>query len=310
MARANGRQVIVRDDTDRQRLLDELEGATSRAGWIVYAFVVLSNHFHVVLKTPQPNLARGMQTFLSSYANAKARRSRFGGHVFQGRYRSELVEDETYLWSVTRYVHLNPVRAGLVDRPEEWPWSSFPGYARRAERREWVSYDELLASRGGAFGGSDPGRAYRSYVASGLAAPPESPWSGAHQGWLLGSEAFAERVRRIVRGESRRERRRESRLVQGLPLSRVREVVCRFFEVGPAELARRGSRSVAREALAYLARRHTTTTHRELAVLLGLQGAECVPNLTRRLASRLDSDAGLRRQIGRLEKELVAAGNV
>jgi putative transposase len=102
MARGNGRQDIVRDDDDRQRLLAGLARAVQRCSWRVYAFVILSNHFHIVLKTPQPNLARGMQTFLSSYANAWSRRHRFGGHVFQGRYRTELIEDETYLWTVTR----------------------------------------------------------------------------------------------------------------------------------------------------------------------------------------------------------------
>ena len=124
MARGNGRQDIVRDDADRDRLQQELGRSGGRCGWRVYAFVILSNHFHVVLKTPQPNLARGMQTFLSTYANAWARRHRFCGHVFQGRYRTELVEDESYLWTVTRYVHLNPVRAAMVEHPADWVWSN------------------------------------------------------------------------------------------------------------------------------------------------------------------------------------------
>ena len=102
------------------------------ARWRVYAFAIMSNHLHIVLKTPEPNLARGMQTFLSGYANVWARRHKFSGHVFQGRYRTELVEDETYLWTVTRYVHLNPVRAGMVEHPADWAWSSYPGYAHRA----------------------------------------------------------------------------------------------------------------------------------------------------------------------------------
>jgi putative transposase len=127
MSRGNGRQDIVRDDDDRDRLQQELGRAAVRCGWKVYAFVILSNHLHVVLKTPQPNLARGMQGFLSAYANAWARRHRFCGHVFQGRYRTELVEDETYLWTVTRYVHLNPIRARLVQHPAAWRWSSYPG---------------------------------------------------------------------------------------------------------------------------------------------------------------------------------------
>jgi REP element-mobilizing transposase RayT len=146
MARGNGRQDIVRDDADRDRLQQELGRAAERCSWWVYAFVILSNHLHVVLKTPQTNLARGMQGFLSAYANAWARRHRFSGHVFQGRYRTELVEDETYLGTVTRYVHLNPVRARLVEHPAGWRWSSYPGYAHRGRRLEWVAYDELLAS--------------------------------------------------------------------------------------------------------------------------------------------------------------------
>ena len=93
---------------------------------------------------PPARPRRGMQRFLSSYANASARRHRFSGHVFQGRYRTELVEDESYLWTVSRYVHLNPVRAGLVEHPAAWRWSSYPGYADRRRRLEWVAHDELL----------------------------------------------------------------------------------------------------------------------------------------------------------------------
>ncbi len=101
MARGNGRQDIVSDDFDRDRLQEHLGRAASRCCWRVFAFVIMPNHLHVVLKTPQPNLARGMQAFLSGYANGWSRRHRFSGHVFQGRYRTELVEDETYLLDTT-----------------------------------------------------------------------------------------------------------------------------------------------------------------------------------------------------------------
>ena len=126
MARGNGRQDIVQDDADRGRLVACLERAVRRSGWSLYAFVFLTNHLHLVLKTPRPNLAKGMQLFLSSYANGWARRHRHGGHLFQGRYRTELVEDETYLWVLTRYVHLNPVRAGLAATPEAWNMVELP----------------------------------------------------------------------------------------------------------------------------------------------------------------------------------------
>lgn len=310
MARGNGRQDIVRDDDDRRRLQDLIARAVGRCSWRVYAFVLMSNHLHLVLKTPEPNLARGMQALLSSYANAWARRHRFAGHVFQGRYRTELVEDETYLWTVTRYVHLNPVRARMVEHPAAWPWSSYPGFARRDRRLDWVAYDELLASWGGAFGGPDPAGAYRRYVTAGLAEPVESPWDAAHHGWILGSRAFADRVAGMVRGEPTRERRRESRLVGGHSPDRVREVVCAAYAISPTELGRRGSRHPARAAFAYLARRRTAATNAELMAVLGVSRPESVPNLTRRFAGWLAADARIRREYQRLEDELeeTAAG--
>ena len=242
MARGNARQHIVRDDDDRRRLRDDLARAAVRCGWRVYAFVFMSNHLHLVLKTPEPNLARGMQGFLSSYANAWARRHRFSGHVFQGRYRTELVEDETYVWTVTRYVHLNPVRARLVEHPAAWPWSSYLGYARRDRRLEWVAYDELLTAWGGEFGGSDPAGAYRRYVTAGLAEPPSSPWSEAHHGWAPGSPGFLARLRGLVRPDPPRELRREAREMRAVDLSEICEVVCRAYGIEPSELGRRGSR--------------------------------------------------------------------
>jgi putative transposase len=146
---------------------------------------------------------------------------------------------------VTRYVHLNPSRAGLVEHPAEWPWSSFPGYAHGDRRSDGVVYDELMASWGGASGGSDPAEAYLRSVTAGLSEPPESPWAEAHHGWILGSRGFVDRVAAMVRGEPRREPRRESRLVQGLPLARVCDEVCASYGIDRSELARRGSRHPA-----------------------------------------------------------------
>src|SRR5271155_3314972 len=176
MARGNARQKIVHDDEDRQRLIDDLARTVARSDWQLLSFVVLSNHLHLLLKTPRPNLARGMQAFLSAYALYAARRRRRAGHVFQGRYRAEMIEDESYYWTVSRYIHLNPVRAGLVQRPEQWAWSSYPGYADQERRYPWVAHDALLASWQGDWGGADPAAAYRKYVEAGLRTRLPSPF--------------------------------------------------------------------------------------------------------------------------------------
>ncbi len=96
-----------------------------------------------------------MQRFLSGYAIWAGRRWRRPGHLFQGRYRTEMIEDETYYWTVSRYIHLNPVRAGLVPRPEQWEWSSYPGYRDARKAQAWVAHDKLLAAWQGDHGGPD-----------------------------------------------------------------------------------------------------------------------------------------------------------
>jgi putative transposase len=115
MARGNGRQGIVRNDIDRDRLQEQLGKAPVRCSWHVYAFAIMSNHLNVVLKTPQPNLSRGMQSFLSAYANGWSRRHRFSGQVFQGRYRAELAE--------------------VIRRERRWPISR--GAGRRRPTQSW-----------------------------------------------------------------------------------------------------------------------------------------------------------------------------
>jgi REP element-mobilizing transposase RayT len=146
MARGNARQKIVRDDADRRRLIEGLEQAAVRYGWELLCYVIMGNHLHLLLKTPRPNLGAGMQSFLSGFAIWAGRRWRRVGHLFQGRYRAEMIEDESYYWTVSRYIHLNPVRAGLVQRPEQWAWSSYPGYRDARPAQSWIAHDQLLAA--------------------------------------------------------------------------------------------------------------------------------------------------------------------
>ena len=166
MSRGNARGAIVADDADRWRWLRLLERATLRHGWRVFALALMDNHYHVFLQTPEPNLSVGLQQLNSGYATYFNARHRRVGHVLQGRFRSIVVEEHGYWLELSRYVHLNPVRAGLVSRPEDWAWSSYAGYHRPARRLKWVDYGRVLAE----FGGDTPaGRtAYRDYVAEGL----------------------------------------------------------------------------------------------------------------------------------------------
>jgi putative transposase len=288
MARGNARQEIVRDDTDRTRLLEDLQRATIRSGWEVFAFVLMSNHLHVFLKTPRANLGRGMQRFLSSYAHWCLRRRRRAGHLFQGRYKADLIEDEAYYWTVSRYIHLNPVRARLVAHPSDWAWSSYPGYASRKFRRPWVAHEALLNAWGGEYGGKNPAAAYRRFVEAGIAQPPASPFREAFGGWVLGSERFVARLRGLS-VPAADPPTPEARQLSGLDAEVVCAIVTEYFGLEPSALRRWHDRGMIdlRSMAAWLCRRYSEAPLRELALRFGLSRADSVPNLTRRFEAAL-----------------------
>ena len=123
-ARGNERGTIYADDDDRLGFLHALTRTTERHEWYVLAYCLMGNHYHLIIRTPRGNLCDGMHHLGGAYAQAFNRRHRRSGHVFEGRYHSPLVESDSYLEALCRYVVRNPVRAGLCDRPEDWPWSS------------------------------------------------------------------------------------------------------------------------------------------------------------------------------------------
>ena len=151
--------------------------------------------------------------------------------MFQGRFKGELVEDETYFWTVSRYIHLNPVRAGLVGHPADWPWSSYAGYANRRRRVPWICAEAVWGAWQGEFGGSDAARAYRRYVEQGIEDPPSSPFGNALQGWILGSQEFADRLRSLLLGRDEQQEVPRDRRLRCLDVSLVWEAVANDYGV-------------------------------------------------------------------------------
>jgi len=309
MARGNGRQKIVRDDVDRRRLLAGLEHTVTRCGWELLCFVIMDNHLHLLLKTPRPNLSAGMQVFLSGYALWAGRRRKRLGHVFQGRYRTEMIEDESHYWAVSRYIHLNPVRARLVARPEEWEWSSYPGYRYRAQRRRqpWVAHDALLAAWRGDPRGKDATSAYVRFVEAGLKEPPAPPFREAIGGWILGSERFREELRErcgpLVASSLAPEARQLRATLDPGPIFAA---VAAFYGLDASSLSRRHDATQARAVAAWLCRRHTEVTLRVLAERLGLSRADSVPNLTRRIETQLKTSPRLAADLDQIMKQVRA----
>ena len=306
MSRGNARQAIFFNDHDREKILKDLEDTVVRCGWELFSYCLMPNHFHLFFRTPRPNLSCGMQRLLSSYANGFARRHRRPGHLFQGRFKGELVEDESYFWTVSRYIHLNPVRGKrpLALDPRDYPWSSYGGFADRRRRLSWVAYDVLLEAWQGELGGSDASVAYRRYVEQGVQSPPANPFAAAAHGWLLGRREFVDRIRQQMKSPRFVDEVPRARLLRSLDADSVFAAVSAYYGVELAIFGVRGNGQIARAVAAWLARRMTSATLRDLATRLGLGRPESVSNLTRRIDRDLEEDSRLRIDIDKIERQL------
>jgi len=206
-SRGNAGTDIFLDDTDRLHLLETLGTVVGRFGWICHAYCLMTNHYHLLIETPQPNLSRGMQHLNGVYTQWFNRRHSRTGHLVQGRFKSIVVEKESYLLELARYIVLNPVRARMVRSARDWPWSSYRATAGLADPPRFLTTDWLL----GRFSENRVAaiRAYRDFVRRGKGI---EVWDSLTAGMLLGGDAFVRSLRPLLtdvveNSEIRREER-------------------------------------------------------------------------------------------------------
>jgi putative transposase len=229
-ARGNERKALYRDETDRFHFLELLAEIVERYGVQVHAYVLMDNHFHLLLQTPEANLSRALQWLNVSYGVWFNRRHDRAGHLFQGRFKALVVEDDSGWQEVARYVHLNPVRvatvkldkrqrpaarAGLGNAPapqliaerlrrlREYRWSSYRAYAGYGAAAPWLQRDPVGRLCGGR-SRQEQQRALRQYTEQAVRQGGiEPPWSRLVGGLVLGTEAFAQALlRQTVSGHS------------------------------------------------------------------------------------------------------------
>jgi len=219
-ARGNGRQSIFADDVDCQRFLAVLASVISRYRVVCHAYCLMVNHYHLLLETPEANLSRSMRQLNGVYSQAFNRRHQRPGHVLQGRFHAQVVDKDTYLRAVCRYIVLNPVRAGLVHHPQQWRWSSYRATAGEAPVPRCLTVNWVLS-----LGDTDvravAERRYRRFVEAGLA-EPTLPRTVFHSRLVVGDGAVPPRIRDQLRGGSvLAEIPREQRFAMRPPLATV-----------------------------------------------------------------------------------------
>lgn len=285
------RRDIVCDDADRREWFRLFNGVALRYGWRVFAKVLMTNHFHLFVKIPEPNLSAGLQAWESAYARYFNKRRKRDGALFQGRFHPVLVESDGHAWSVSRYVHLNPCRAGLAAAPEAYRWSTYRFFVDPRGAPAWLDWRTVLCELGGSEASARS--AYCRYVAAGLADVPPNPLTEAFDGALLGSESFVAAHRHLLEDAEADAARR----LRTTTLERAIAIVAETFAVDPSDLRQPGRHdNWPREAAVWLCRQAGRVSLKQIGLAFGNISPATVTDTVRRCEDRQRRVAAYRAQ--------------
>ncbi len=191
-SRGNEQKDIFKSRKDRERFISYMESAAIRYGAVIHAYCLMSNHYHLLLETPHGNLSQIMKHINSAYTTYYNLKRKRAGHLFQGRYKAILVDSDAYAAELSRYIHLNPVRGGIVETPEDYPWTSYRYYTG-AQAPDWLTTGLIL----GYFGrkAATAREKYRRFVHDLIEREYPNPLQGAVASAILGSPEFVSQIR-------------------------------------------------------------------------------------------------------------------
>ncbi len=299
-SRGNERRAIFRDERDRERFLEVVEATVGIFRWKLHAFVLMGNHFHLLVETPEPNLSRGMRQLNGGYTQWFNCRHRRSGHLMQGRFKAILVEKQSHLLELARYVVLNPVRAGIVQTAGQWRWSNYRATAGLAKAPDWLEVDWTLAQ----FGNKRTARrSYRKFVAEGKDSR-YAPWEQLISQIFLGGEQFRKQIQKLIgAGPRSSEIPQDQRRPLRPTLEAIQSSVAREFRIAPNQWTRK-RQSPARLALAWLARNEAALRLSDFAPTLGIK-PWAASHIAAAAQLRASTNSTFQKRLARIQTELL-----
>jgi REP-associated tyrosine transposase len=317
--RGNQRLKIFGDDKDRIRFLKALKDSVEAFNVEVHCYVLLDNHFHFLLRTPEANLGRFMHRFNTAYITYYNLRHHRSGHLYQGRYKAILVEVDEYLLELSRYIHLNPVRFKKYrDTPIEekskilrdYRWSSLPGYLKIQSRDDFLRHNVVLAYMGGDY---KKGRLrYRDFVLRGLSKKLANPLEEVKAGAILGSDSFVVWVKeQILEIKSLKEKDHPGlkELKRSVPAEEIAAAVAKEYGTYPKIILRAHSKKKeARQVLIELSYRlnFRKMSLTRLGEELGGVGGDSIAHTHQRIQKKMKEDKKLSRRVNRIYQEIIS----
>ena len=297
--RGNERGKIFFTKRDYLKFKEYLAEAELKYCFLLHAYVLMTNHFHLIVGTPHGNLSKIMHHLNGSYAtyvNVKRKRS---GHLFQGRYKAILVDKDRYLLELSRYLHLNPVRANMVARAEEYPYSSYGSYISDV-KEEIVSTSLVLGLMPDI---KNSAEMYRAYMESSISDELPCPMAYVYGGVLLGSGEFIHDVLTHLRDEQTNNvdisHRRDLRVRSDE--EQIIAVLDGYYGVTPVEAAA-DRHSEARNAGVHLLKKYAGITNTRIGELYGGLSYSAISKISQSVIRKLEVDRGLQQRMGDLDR--------
>lgn len=303
--RGNYQEKIYLNDRDKEKFIEYLETATERFAIIIHGYCLMGNHYHLLIQTPDANLSQAMQWINVSYATYFNRKRDRHGHLFQGRFKAILIDADEYLKHLSRYIHLNPVRAKMVSSPVEYLWSSYAAFIGQKKAPTFLETDWLLST----FGKSrkQAGKNYQDFVEKVDAKTLDNPSNQVSEGFLLGDADFIKWVKTTFLSERNEDKEipQLRKLKPRVDLEDVVMIVAQEFECSQDQITAKGrKRNKAREVAIYLARDMCGLSCKQLGVYFGEVSGALITMMHKRISEETAQNRKSKRRIEAIKKRI------
>lgn len=302
MHRGNAQSDIYESERDREKFLEYLSLSVERFEIKIHTYCLMTNHYHLLVETPQPNLSQAVKWINVSYAAYFNRERQRSGHLFQGRFKAIVVDADEYLKHLSRYIHLNPKRAKMVEHVKDYQWSSYPVFSGYKKSPEWLETGWLLS-----LFGNNPKR-YRQFVEDAQNGKVADPSKNVVHGSILGSVGFVDWIKTtfLDKIDNSKEKPQLKNLKPGIEIDNIIHFVCDEFGCKKETIIQKGlKKNIARDVAIYLSRQMTGGS----GVALGRRfGGICGAGITVRcnhLRNKLEKDRKLKRQVSKIKGRII-----
>ncbi|MDA2920938.1 transposase [Desulfobacterota bacterium AH_259_B03_O07] len=298
-SRGNRKENIFYTDNDRLVFLERLNETLTKYSFVCYAYCLMDNHYHLFVKTPNAIISEGMHYLNTSYTNWFKAEHSIVGVIFQGRYKSILVDEDSYGLVLSAYIHLNPLRSGIVEDLSDYKWSSYLDYEGKRKSIKRVDTEFVLKQFGEDIGSAR--RRYRAYVLKHKEI--ESPLKESYRGIALGAERYIEKIKEKISSMGRQREIKETRLEDTYSEEEIMDLMEEKLTIERGEIIRKRKGNVYRQLALYLIKSRTRLSLKEIGEVFKMDYA-AVSQAVKRFRKLMEKDGTARKMKDEIEREL------